>query len=217
MLSTKVKVSSVTNLTDARYFSAWEVEWLGFALDPASEHYVQPQVVKAIREWVDGPGIVGEFGLQSADEIRTAIELLDLDAVQAGVFTDAGTLAELQSPVPVIKEIVVEPGTREDDLAEQLDRFAHLAGYFLLNFDKNGIAWEQLKSDRPFSLSFLQEICRQHSVFLSLDLSPATLGEVLQTLRPYGLNLTGGEEEKIGFKSFEEIDTLLEALSEEEG
>lgn len=212
MLRTKVKAGSITNLTDARYFAAWEVEWMGFNLDPASGAYVQPQTVKAIGEWIDGPKLTGEFNLQSADEIRTAVDMLELDAVQAGMFTNAATLIELQSPVPVIKEIVVEPGNSNAELRELFGEFAALAQIFLLDFGKNGMDWRQLKQQQNLSVDFVRELCAQYPVLLSLDFDEETLDEVLDTLNPLGLSFTGSEEEKVGFKSFEDIDDLFEIL-----
>ncbi len=215
MLRTNVKASAITNLTDARYFAAWDVEWMGFVLDPASGLYVSPQTVQAIREWIDGPGIVGEFNLQTAPEMQTAIELLNLDAIQAGMFTSAETLTELQSPLPVIKEIVVDRYSDEAFLLEQLDEFAHLAAYFLLNFEKNGLSWQQLKAESTLPLDALRSICRQHAVYLGIDLDAGSLNEILNELQPRGLSLQGGEEEKTGYKSFDEIDDIFEALEAE--
>lgn len=217
MLRTKIKASSITNLTDARYFAAWDVEWMGFILDPGSDLYVPPQTVEAIRDWIDGPGIVGEFNLQSAEEIRTAVELLQLDAVQAGMFTSAETLIELEGALPVIKEVVIEGGSDEAAVREQLDDFAHLAAYFLLNFDKNGITWPQLKSGVSLSLEALRSICRQHAVYLSIDLDADSLDELLREVQPHGLSLRGGVEEKVGYKSFDEMDDIFEALEVGEG
>lgn len=215
MLRTPVKASAVTNLTDARYFAAWEVNWLGFCLDPASENYVQPQVVGAIREWVDGPLIVGEFNLQTADEIRTAIELLHLDAIQAGMLTEAETLIELHSPVPVIKEIVIEPDALEGDLDDFLLQFAPLAQIFLLNFTKNGISWQALRDGAaPVSPPTLQRWCSSFPILMDIDLQPGFIDEILQQLPLRGFSLQGGEEEKTGFKSFDELDAVLEALEQ---
>lgn len=213
MLRIPVKASAVTNLTDARYFAAWEVKWLGFCLDPASGHYIQPQQAAAIREWIDGPLIAGEFNLQSADEIRTAIDWLKLDAVQVGMLTEVETLIDLQSPVPVIKEIVVERDAREDAIGEYLRHFAPYAGIFLLNFTKNGISWQAIKAGAaPVSLPALREWCRTLPVLLSIDLHPGIIDDLLQHLPVLGLSIQGGEEEKTGFKSFDELDAILEAL-----
>ena len=112
MLKTRVKASQITNLTDARYFAAWEVEWLGFNFDKGSENYIQPQVMKAIKEWVEGPKLVGEFSFASAEDIRIAKEMLGLDMVQVGMFVEEETLKALNGTcppdrrVPIIKEIV---------------------------------------------------------------------------------------------------------------
>ena len=121
MLKIKVKASQVTNLTDARYFAAWEVEWLGFNFDQGSEHYIQPQSMKAIKEWVEGVQVVGEFSLASAEDINSAIELLDLDAVQVGMFTETSVLEAING-APVIKEIVISPEMDAARLEEELKK-----------------------------------------------------------------------------------------------
>ncbi len=73
----KIKANSIQNLTDARYFAAWNVTWMGFSLEPGSEQYCAPQDVQEIKGWLVGPQFVGEFGLsQTAKEIRAAVELL---------------------------------------------------------------------------------------------------------------------------------------------
>lgn len=217
MLRTKVKASAINNLTDARYFAALEVTWLGFRLDPGHEHYVQPQIVKAIREWVDGVEIVGEFELQTANDIRTAADLLELDAIQVGMFTPVETLIELQSSRPVIKEIVVEADTTSAVLEDTLEQFAPYCALFLLDFAKSGLNWADLQAG-AYALTHqdLQSICAQYPILLAMDLSPDGLRKVLDTLPVAGLCFTGGEEEKVGYKSFDELDELLEAISVEE-
>jgi phosphoribosylanthranilate isomerase len=213
MLRTKIKAGSITNLTDARYFAAWEVEWLGFNFDSGADSYISPQVMKAIREWIDGPKIVGEFNLHTAEEIAEAVGLLSLDAIQAGMFTEAATLIELKPSVPVIKEIVIEKAGSEDDLREALQAFTPPAQFFLLNFDKNGVSWQSLKQGKPFSIDFLTGLCLQYPIMLSIDLDPVSVVEILDTLPLIGLNVAGGEEERVGFKSFDELDEIFEAIA----
>ena len=212
MLRIKVKASSITNLTDARYFAAWEVEWLGFCLDPADERYVRPQVVNAIKEWVDGPKITGEFGLQSAADVKAAIELLGLDAVQLSPVMETQALIDLQSTVPLIREIVIERDADADELAHQLEMEQPLVSAFLLNFDKNGITWADVRNGHVFSVDFLRDACNLYPVLLSLDAGPGLLEELLEDVRPLGLSLRGGEEEKVGFKSFDQLDEIFEQL-----
>ena len=80
---------------------------------------------------------------------------------------------------------------------------------FLLNFDKNGIGWEQLDEQ---ARQQLRSLCRDYRIILSMDFDAAALEEVLESVQPYGINVRGGAEEKVGFKSFDELDELFEGL-----
>ncbi len=211
MLKTPIKASQITNLTDARYFAAWNVEWLGFSLDTASEFYRSPTQIQAIKAWVEGPKMVGEFGLQSPEEIATAVELLGLDVVQIAPFTSAKALKE-QLTIPIIKTVVLESTTTIDDLSQQMEEDAEAVNCFLLNFDKNGINWTMIKNQPNDFVGELQKLCQQYGVLLSIDLQKEEVEEVLELLNPLGLNVKGGEEEKTGFKSFDEIDDIFEVL-----
>ncbi len=213
MLKTKVKASSVANLTDARYFAAWEVEWLGFNLDSGADSCIRPELMKAIREWVDGVKIVGEFGLQAPEEIKAAIGELGLDAVQVGMFADLPALDSLGLGVPLIQEIVVESAEDMDAVAEQMGRNRASVDIFLLNFDKNGLRWSDLEAGHREKLHAL---CREFQILLGIGLQSSDAAEVLGRIRPYGISVQGGAEEKVGFKSFDELDELFEAARVEE-
>lgn len=204
MLKTQLKASSLTNLTDARYFAAWETTWLGFNLDKGSDLYVDPTQVLAIREWVDNVQIVGEFGLQSADEILEHAAFLKLDAVQVGPFTSLETLAELQG-IPVIKELVFEEMPNADEIREILQPYAGFCAWFLLDFEKNALPFESMPAD-------MELLCQEFPLLLACDWTPAQLDYALANWRPGGIALRGGDEEKVGFKSFDELDQLLETM-----
>jgi phosphoribosylanthranilate isomerase len=211
MLRTKVKASSVTNLTDARYFAAWEVYWLGFDLDPHSERHVSPTAFEAIREWVDGVEVTGEFNLQSPEEIREAVEVLRLDAVQAGPLIGLETLAELELSVPLIKEVIPEPGRPLEALQDTFSDYAPHVRLFLLDLVKGGWSWEKLQAD-PKAEADLADLAGQYPVLLALDLPPSAVDAFLEAVPVEGLAVQGGEEEKVGYKSFDELDELFEAL-----
>lgn len=211
MLKTKVKASSVTNLTDARYFAAWEVDRLGFNLEPGSEDSVSPQFVNAVKDWVDGVKIVGEFGLASPDEIKLAVESMNLDGVQVGMFTSLNEVIKLGA-IPVLKEIIIDNETSESGLTEILKNFAPHCEAFILNFDKNQIFLEDIKSKKILSVEILRSLCRDYPIILSLNLDANILSEILETINPLGINVLGGEEEKVGVKSFDELDEIFESI-----
>mgnify|MGYP001549172775 CR=1 FL=1 len=55
---TKVKVNKIEHLTDARYFAAAGVDYMGFQLDgPGMNNEEEIRKIAAIKEWVSGPQI----------------------------------------------------------------------------------------------------------------------------------------------------------------
>lgn len=212
MLKTKVKASSVTNLTDARYFAAWEAEWLGFNFDAGSEEHLSPQNMIAIKEWVDGVKVVGEFGaVHLADDIKAAVDLVGLDAVQLSMLTERETVTEL-SEYKVIKEFIVQDDSTEADIAEHLADFAAYTENFLLDFSKSKFTWEVLQDNKQITVPFLKELCGDFQIIIDLDFTGDMIEEFLDTVFPHGISIKGGAEEKVGFKSFEEIDDVFEKI-----
>lgn len=211
MLKTKVKASQVTNLTDGRYFAAWEVEWIGFNFELGTDTYVDIQKMKEIRDWLEGPKFVGEFGLTNAETIRETATFLELDFVQINHFTEVEVIKAV-SDIPIIKEVLVLKDMDNSNIQDYIRSLKPYVQHFLLDFTKNGISWEEIKNGEYLDFNILKQICQEFSIILSVDLTTDNLTEVMETLSPYGLNLTGGEEEKVGYKSFDDIDEIIEAL-----
>ncbi len=213
MLKTKIKASAVNNLTDARYFAAFYVEWLGFNLEPNTPDYLPATQVKAIKEWVEGPTIVGEFGNMDLAAIQTGIKLLELEAVQVGHFAEKTLIDAIQ--VPVIKEVIWNPDSTLEQLEAHLQDLQPSVAYFLLDFSKNNITWDDLQAGKVISLADLQGLAETYPLLLKLSIKAKDLEDLLE-LDIQGLSVKGGEEEMVGYKSFEELDELFEVLEIEE-
>lgn len=205
----QIKAGAVTNLTDARYFAAREADWLGFCLDPADNDYVEPLQVKAIKEWVEGPMIVGEFGMQPVDEIQTLAAQIGLEAIQLGMFATPDQARALQQWT-ILKEWIIEDVSQLTSLDPELEAFAPFSAAMILNLSKNNIFWEQLSAENV--LPVLARYCQSYPIYLDMPLSPHTLSALLPALPLSGLQLKGGAEEKTGYKSFDELDAILDAL-----
>ena len=212
MLSTKVKASSITHLTDARYFAAWETEWLGFHLSPGEEYTVDVRQVSALQEWVDGVKICGEFGLSSAEDIQTAVDLLQLDSIQVGMLTPVETLEALAGNLEIIQEVVPEAYMSSDEIEELLQTRAGNVNYFLLNFSKGGIIAEDLRSGHPYSLDQLKDWCERYPILIDIQLDESGPKAFSEEIPVKGFAVQGGAEEKVGYKSFDELDDFFEAL-----
>jgi phosphoribosylanthranilate isomerase len=212
-LKTIVKASGISNLTDARYFSAWEVQYLGFNLDKTSGQPLGYAEAGAIREWLEGPDMIGEFGLEPAENILRVVREQKLNGAQVSMMYQTEALKRLKD-LFVIQEIIFEA---EPDLkaAEQII-MAHspYTQMFLLDFDRNGLDWNTISQQKPEILRWIKSISDSASILLSLRFPVDALGEVLSKTGVKGISLAGGEEEKVGYKSFEDLDEIFEALSQ---
>ena len=93
-----IKAGSITNLTDARFFAAYDVDYIGFCFDPVSPDYISPQNALAIKGWISGPKIVAEFVNQDLDNVKNIISFFEPDVVE---FEGSGFKVQ-SSVLPVI-------------------------------------------------------------------------------------------------------------------
>lgn len=154
MLRLKIAVLSINNLTDARYFAAYGVDYLGFDLNPESEDFLGYDKIKEIVEWVEGPKTLGQLTDVSGKKLFD--EVLELDAV-----CDAKQIIEGEKEFPIV------------------------------NFEDGGF------TQGAFIDGFDGEEDIQFIIEQGLDL---------------GLILRGGDETKVGVKSYDELDVIFEQL-----
>lgn len=212
MLRTKVKASGITHLTDARYFAAWETEWLGFMLSPGSETSVELQLVAALREWVDGVKICGEFSFATLAEIEAAIDVLGLETIQLGMLTPLENLRALRGKVEIIQEMVIEAYLTAEELTELLEERKDHVDYFLLQFNKGGLTWPDIQEGTPFGADQLAQWAQQYPLLIDLPLAGTTPTQFLTQIPVQGFSVVGAAEEKVGIKSFDELDEFFEDL-----
>ncbi|MFN0276321.1 MAG: hypothetical protein ACKVPJ_11270 [Chitinophagales bacterium] len=81
-MSLKIKAGSITNLTDARFFASYGVDYIGFCFDPLSPNYISPQQALAIKGWLHNVKIVAEFANQDAENIQGMIDFLQPDVIE---------------------------------------------------------------------------------------------------------------------------------------
>ena len=209
-LRCRVKAAAVANLTDARYFAALGVDYLGFALEPGARGAVGELQVAAFREWIEGPALVGEFGHLPTDAIARQADSLALDVVQVGTFGDCGAVASA-SGRPVLQELALGGGLDIEAAHRIIDANAAHVQAFILDFARAGLHWDRLQED-PAWMRWLEEVCADYPVLLDVPAAPEQVVDILRGLNPEGLQLTGGEEEAVGLKSFAELDEWFEVL-----
>ena len=208
MLKLKIKASHITNLTDARYFAAKEVEWLSFNFTEKTDNYIEPMRARAMFDWVEVPHIVGEFDGFDAEAVNFYAENWGVKAVEVGATTE---VFDLKSDY-ILKKIVVNTATTAKILRGQLAPFTNIVAAFELDFEDNKVSFSDLKNGRhPLSINDLLGLFEDFKIVLNIDFPLVELEDIL-ALNPFGLSLKGGEEERVGVKSYDELDDIFDKL-----
>lgn len=198
-LSTFVKISNISNLSDARYCAGMMVDQLGFNLNQKDKEGIPFEKFLEIKDWVAGVQIVGEFGDITKDEFLDVPGDLPVDMIE---------ISNLE-----VLELAKKWGK---PISFKIDLFHHLHLNDLsdLFVDLNGEV-DQVVIDSK-STQLLEEIKNEVNAF-SGDLKFIKAFNVhLDTLNQLdgfdGIQLKGTEEDQPGLKDYGEVMDILEAL-----
>ncbi|WP_297334859.1 phosphoribosylanthranilate isomerase [Algoriphagus sp.] len=204
-LQTFVKISGITNLSDARYCAGMYVDLLGFELEESSSKYVSPQQFKEITGWVSGPDFIGEFEKLDASQIHQVIENYpDLSWVE---HSDIQTLFTLvKSGIKGILKI-------------SIGEISELSEGMIQDIQAHQIFLHVYTDDRTLTASQeadLHRLATQLPILLGGNLQPDLVINLPHKLELKGIALAGGEEIKPGLKDFDELAEILDALEIED-
>ena len=177
MLNRKVIAQNITNLSDARYFAAWGVDYLSYNTIPNSDYVLELDKIKEIKDWVEGPLCLIETNVLDFNEVA-----------------DGHILSNIYSSLPLNKEAFYRINLEEI-------RKGLPSGKYILQLD----SVETLNS-----LNKVDPLQTQ-GIEIFLDITNIDLSD-FDKLGSYGIVIQGGEEEKVGVKSYDELDELYELL-----
>lgn len=192
-LKTFVKVSGVTNLSDARYCSGMEVDQLGFSVESTNPNYTDPEKFNEIKGWLSGVAFIGEMDAKSTVDIAAVLENYELDGLQVSnqdhiaAVSAAGKAVIFKTDVTMITESLLE------SLKDSVD-------YFLLESVYEG----QVSPD-------ILALAAKYPLVLSYGFEAENV-ESLAASGIKGIALHGGEEISPGLRDFDEMMDILEAL-----
>lgn len=210
-LKTLVKISNVTNLSDARYCAGMGVDMLGFSMDTDSPDYVEPKKFAEIRGWLAGVQIVGETRSTDPEAIEQLLEMYQPDLLQvdeAALLPYLSTLGTSDKELRFILRVDVAQLTL-DQLDTLLQTGAANADYVLLESNGPVNMEDELKT-------LLQRRSTRYSILLGTGISAENVHALLAELSSVrGIALSGGIEEQPGNKEFGELMDILEAIEED--
>lgn len=190
MLKTKIIAADLQNLTDARYFAAWLVEYISYDLSHPNIDLVK---IKEIMDWVEGPINIARYsGLEQKSDIIAQLEALSIDHIILGPFANKELV---DSDWQIIQTVLL------DDNVVILDS----GRTYIFQSDQSFSKLSQSLKDS------LRQLCSENKVYLDCEFNSSDVDDIL-LLGVEGLVLRGGEEEKVGVKTYEVLDEIFEAL-----
>ena len=209
---TSVKICGITTLADARYCAGAGVDYLGFIQYPPSPRYIDPDEAKGIIEWLYGPSYVGVFVNEPADLVNEIAEHAGFSHVQIHGDHPVEYFEALEKPA--IKAFSIYPDTKEDDIERACEQYASHVYAFLMDTGKAGM-WGG--TGETFDWNIVGPAVAAHRVFLAGGLNPENVGNAIETLHPYGIDLSSGVEAEPGVKDFDLLAALFEAVEASAG
>ena len=199
-----VKICGITNLTDAKAAVKAGADLLGFIFYCKSLRYVTPQQAKRIVSKLPRRVLkVGVFVNEAPARVRAIVASCGLDIVQ---FHGDESPAYVKgfTEFPIVKAVRVK------DAASLKKIVAYDVDFFL--FDafspkaKGG-------TGRTFDWKFLGRIAKiKTPFFISGGLTPDNVGELLERIRPFAVDVSSGVERSPGRKDVTKLRAFVNAV-----
>ena len=196
-----VKVGSVNNLSDARYFSAMNVDLIGFKLDENNNDSINLESLKEIRNWISGVGIIGEFSNSNNDYINDIIKNFSFDYIQIDYPHNLEKIEFDKKKIilNINKSNKINTKKKIDDLLK------NYSDIFLLNID----------FENEETLTLYNKLFENNfKVLNGFNLSIPFIKVMIKKKSFYGISIKGNNEIRPGYKDYSSFSNLLEFLNE---
>ena len=201
---TKVKICGLMNLEDALVAAEAGADALGFVLYPRSPRCVKPAAVQEIvRQLPPYVTTVGVFANIGAKEMLDMMEGCGLDLAQLQGDEPPSVCKRLGSKA--VKAIRVKNRDSLDLMKNYSVRAFVLDTYTEDNFGGTG---------KRFDWDLAVEAKKYGRIILAGGLNPENVLEAIQKVRPYGVDVSSGVEERIGKKDPEKIRQFIAKAKE---
>ncbi len=202
----KIKICGITNPEDAAAAVEVGVDALGFVLYRKSPRYIEPHLVKHII--AELPPFVLPVGVFVNEDAKVVLDLMDsCGLVLAQLHGDeTATYCETLGR-PVLKAIRLKDRHSFLALAEFKGR-AGVRGLLLDAYSEDAYGG----TGRTTDWSLAAEVARAATVVLAGGLTAENVGAAIRTVRPYGVDVSSGVEDRSGKKNREKMRAFVQAV-----
>jgi phosphoribosylanthranilate isomerase len=198
-----VKICGITRPEDALLAEALGAFAVGFIFYPKSPRYIAPSRARTISRRL-GPDIlrVGVFVDEDISKVFETARKAELTAIQLHGVEEPEYIRKL-GEIPVIKAFRVgvefDPGCLRK----------HPADYYLLDA---AVAGSHGGTGKTFDWSLAANCTRCGKIILAGGLHAENVAEAIQTVRPWGVDISSGVESRPGIKDAVKMRRVFEAL-----
>lgn len=193
-----IKVSSITNLSDARYAAGMGVEMLGFSVQEHKENFISAETYQEITSWISGADFVLEIAqCSSLQELQDILEKYPCNALE---IEDEHLLATLIQNAEFSEDLPVKllwKVKNKDFFSQNAELWRKWVHYFVFS-----------KTD----INFCQKFAEKYPIFLEGDFSAVEVEKILSETAIKGFSLKGSSEIAPGLKDFDHLAEVLEIL-----
>ena len=205
-MPTKVKICGITNLEDAAAAVEAGADALGFVFHPKSPRYILPALAKQIIMGLPPLVIaVGVFVDEEQQIVRSLMDDCGLELAQLHGHESAAYCHELGRPV--LKALRVKDRSSFLALAEFQGR-AGVRGFVLDAFSDQAYGGTGLVIDWQLAA----EVARAANILLAGGLTPDNVAKAIQSVQPYGVDVSSGVEREPGKKDHEKVRAFIRAV-----
>jgi phosphoribosylanthranilate isomerase len=194
-----LKVCGITRLRDARHAVEQGATALGFVFWPRSPRYIAPEsAAEIVAELPAAVTTVGVFVNEEIDRVREVTAMAGVTVVQ--LHGDEPPAYGAALGCPIVRSMTLGDA---DAVIEAWPRGTPL----LLD-----AADRQRRGGTGVTVDWRRaaEFARQRRVILAGGLTPDNVGEAIETVNPYGVDVSSGVEEAPGIKDSAKVTRFLE-------
>ena len=205
----RVKICGITTLADARFCAGIGADYLGFIQHLPSPRHITPEEAKEIKEWIYGPQTVGIFVNVDAETVNRSCEIAGFDLIQ--LHGDESPAYCRRMARPIIKAFPVRPSDTVRSLSRILAAYEDCVETFLLDTWHPDLPGG---TGRSFDWSVAKGLASDFPIILAGGLSADNVQDAMETVSPWGIDVSSGLEDAPGRKSFDLVTKFFDLISE---
>lgn len=206
---TRIKLSGVCRLEDARFAAAMGADYLAFDQRPGSPRAVSSAHAREIVDWVVGPQPVGMFADDQPEKVVAACEAAGFRLAQLDGHESPAECARVEAAgIPVIKSFTVLHDASAEQMRVLMGPYAGAARYVRLETDRTSLWGGEGES---VSWRLARELADEFDLFLAGAVSAENVLDALR-MRPFALDLGASVEEGPGVMDFDRLGVFFDAF-----